>query len=257
MFNSLLSNLKAGLKTAFKGGNDTLDTATRNMISKFTKGVANVVIKRFPKLEKSTAQMAGTSAILLGWLIRQGTRLGPFGDNFVTDVAQEIADRLDDITEKDPKATPEQLADKKKLMANIAKLLINAQIRFASHIDVEAFFAEFNILMSQMNEKNQMAFVEMLSKFNAREMVSFMTLTTEEKKKFFSPFLSKDDPSTDVDPKSLADLIRSTKETMSSAFDEIAEVATTVAKKIDDQFVPGSTLSNQAKRFKRWANNIK
>lgn len=255
MFTDAIKSLKDGLmqlisgKGGKGGARDVSDTVIRSVTSKFVKSIVGSMIKKFGPIEESSASIVGTVAVIIGMVLRQVTHLTPFYDNFITDTAQEVSDVLCDLAGKG-KDTPEKIAERKKLMASIARLLINAQIRYARDIDVEDFFVEFNDLMAQMDEKGQAAFVEMISKFNQKQLADFMRMTTETKHAFFGNFFKKEVKPTDK--KGLREWLRDIKKTTTSVLETIGEGL----KKFDDQFKPNTPAVELGGQLKGWLDNL-
>lgn len=255
MLADAINGLKTGLMSMFKskadgGKHDELDTVVRGLVSKLVKSVIAGVSHKFHGIEENTASVVGTAAVITGWVLRKVTNLGPVGDNLVTDIAQEISDVINEVA-KNPKDDPAKVAEKKKLMTNIAKLLINAQIRYARQLSVEDFFFEFNDLMSRMDEKGQAAFVEMVSKFNVKQMYEFITMPTETKEAFFGSFFVKDaKPS--QDKKGIKEIFNEAKRITGSVVETIGEGL----KKFDDQFKPGGQGEALTQSVTNWLNKL-
>lgn len=255
MLSELIKNLKAGLGAAFKGKgkNDELDTVVRGLVSKFVKSFAKKMRERFD-VDESSASMVGTASIIVGWVLRKVTNLGTFADNVITDIAQEIADQFSEISKKTGD-TPEKTIDKKRLMANIAKLIINAQVRYGAGFDVEEFFIEFNDLMSRMDEKGQAAFVEMLSKFNPKQMSEFMKMSQETKEIFLGHFFTKE-AKPEINKKDLREWFSEVKKIVFSGVETVIATLGMVDKKLNEKFAPGTELYNFAQRLESFSKKI-
>lgn len=228
--------------------NDERDTAVRGLVSLIVKGGAKMIHKKYLKgISKDMAALVSGSAVTAGYVLRKVTHLGPFADNIITDMAQEIADQVLNEYKEGPQRSKEDIQKLRIKLIFIGKTFLNAA-RSMNGQQAQDLFTDFTNLMEEMSEANQLEFIDSLSKFDKNQLIDFMKMSADQKKKFFAPLFSKE-----PEKKPKGERFAELKGFISEGADMIGKAMV----KIDNQFAPGTTLNKQAKRFKNWANNIK
>jgi len=222
-----LKSLFSGLKTAqAKSTGDVLDTTARAAVSAIVKEIVELLPKKYFKgMSKNRARLVSFVAIFTGQLMRQITSFGPFGDNLITDLAQEVADQIMEEYKEDgtdPVKAKADFQQRKTKLMYIAKVFINAG-RYARDYNAEDLLLEFNDLMAELPEENQNELIEALSSFDKKQLIDFMTCTTEQKKRFFSHLFTKI-PEKKEEPNKIDELkqwFKDTRESIDSTLEKI------------------------------------
>ncbi len=197
MFNfNKLKDLFSGFKKSQNGtSGDILDTATRSAISAIVKEVIEMLPKKyFRGMSKNRARLVSLTAVLMGYILRKMTPFGSFGDNVITDLAQEVSDQImaeyKEEGEKgvDPAKAKVEFQQRKTKLMYIAKVFINGA-RHANDLSAEDLLSEFNDLMAELPEENQYELIEALAGFDKAQLIDFMKCTTEQKNVSFHIYL--------------------------------------------------------------------
>lgn len=247
---------------------DERDTATRGLVSVVVKGAAKMLHKKYLSgMSKDTATVVAGLAVSAGYVFRKITNLGSFSDGVITDFAQEVADVvLDDSKEDLNGKSAKEVQDMRVRLIFIAKIFLNAG-RIMDSGKTEKFFKDFNDLLAGLNETKQAQFVEALSKFDKKQLIDFMELSAEQKKRFF-PHIFTNAPEPPKQQgfveKSLEKLAEKTKFFFVELKKEINEYNDLLGKDSDDDDSSSNTAgtSSDAKEYydkakTRWAERKK
>lgn len=216
--------------------------------------------KYFRGMSKNRARLISLTAVLTGFLLRKMTPFGPFGDNVITDLAQEISDQImaeyKEEGEKgvDPTKAKAEFQQRKTKLMYIAKVFINAA-RYANDLSAEKLLTEFNDLMAELPEENQFELIETLAGFDKAQLIDFMKCTTEQKKRFFSHLFTKI-PEKKEEPAHGFDDLKEWFSDARKSLDGVLLRTESFIQQLEEKCAPEGHIGKSAKNFREKAQEF-
>ncbi len=263
MFNlKKIKDLFSGFKKSQTGtSGDILDTATRSAVSGIIKEVIEMLPKKyFRGMSKNRARLVSLTAVLTGYILRKMTPFGPFGDNVITDMAQEVSDQImaeykeEGAKTVDPVKAKAEFNQRKTKLMYIAKVFINAA-RYANDLSAEKLLSEFNDLMSELPEENQYELIETLSGFDKNQLIDFMKCSKEQKKLFFSHLFTKI-PEKKEEPPHGFDGLKEWFNDAKKSLDGVLLKTESFIQQLETKCAPEGSIGKSAKSFRERAQEF-